>query len=91
MKVAKEEIVGLVAAIDWFLKQDDAAMEAECRERADRIAKHLSTIPTVQTQTFIPESPIMFRTCSSLTTRTGSRSPAWKSCERCGKASRGLS
>src|SRR5882762_5569067 len=55
MKVAKEEIVGLVAAIDWFLKQDDAAMEAECRERADRIAKHLSTIPTVQTQTFIPE------------------------------------
>jgi L-seryl-tRNA(Ser) seleniumtransferase len=55
MKVAKEEIVGLVAAIDWFLKQDDAAIEAECRERADRIAKHLSTIPTVQTQIFIPE------------------------------------
>jgi L-seryl-tRNA(Ser) seleniumtransferase len=55
MKVAKEEIVGLVAAVDWFLKQDDAAMEAEYRGRADRIAKHLSTIPTVQTQTFIPE------------------------------------
>ena len=55
MKVAKEEIVGLVAAIDWFLKQDDAAIEAGCRERADRIAKHLSTIPTVQTQIFIPE------------------------------------
>jgi L-seryl-tRNA(Ser) seleniumtransferase len=55
MKVAKEEIVGLVAAIDWFLKQDDAAMEAEYRQRADRIAKHLSTLPTVQTQIFIPE------------------------------------
>jgi L-seryl-tRNA(Ser) seleniumtransferase len=55
MKVAKEEIVGLVAAVDWFLKQDDAAIEAECRTRADRIAKHLSTIPTVQTQVFIPE------------------------------------
>jgi L-seryl-tRNA(Ser) seleniumtransferase len=55
LKVAKEEIVGLVAAIDWFLKQDDAAMEAEYRGRADRIAKHLSTIPTVQTQIFIPE------------------------------------
>ena len=55
MKVAKEEIVGLVAAVDWFLQQDDAAMEAEFRQRADRIAKHLSVVPTVQTQIFIPE------------------------------------
>ena len=55
MKVAKEEIVGLVAAVDWFLKQDDAAMEAEYRQRADRIAKHLNSIPTLQTQIFIPE------------------------------------
>jgi L-seryl-tRNA(Ser) seleniumtransferase len=55
MKVAKEEIVGLVAAVDWFLKQDDAAIEAQCRQRADRIAKQLSAIPTVQTQVFVPE------------------------------------
>jgi L-seryl-tRNA(Ser) seleniumtransferase len=55
MKVAKEEIVGLVAAVDWFLKQEDAAIEAQCRQRADRIAKHLSAIPTVQTQVFVPE------------------------------------
>ena len=55
MKVAKEEIVGLVAAVDWFLKQDDAAMEAEYRQRADRIARHLKSIPTLQTQIFIPE------------------------------------
>jgi seryl-tRNA(Sec) selenium transferase len=55
MKVAKEEIVGLVAAVDWFLKQEDAAIEAQCRQRADRIAKHLSAIPTVQTQIFVPE------------------------------------
>jgi L-seryl-tRNA(Ser) seleniumtransferase len=55
MKVAKEEIVGLVAAVDWFLKQEDAAIEAQCRQRADRIAKQLSAIPTVQTQIFVPE------------------------------------
>jgi uncharacterized pyridoxal phosphate-dependent enzyme len=55
MKVAKEEIVGLVAAVDWFLKQDDAAIEAQCRQRADRIAKQLSAIPTVQTQAFVPD------------------------------------
>lgn len=55
MKVAKEEIIGLVAAVDWFLAQDDAAMEAEYRARAERIANQLKKIPTVQTQVFIPE------------------------------------
>src|SRR5713101_5546494 len=54
LKVAKEEIVGLVAAVDWFLSQDDAAMEAEYRQRAERIAQRLKNIPTVQTQIFIP-------------------------------------
>ncbi|HEV2716298.1 MAG TPA: aminotransferase class V-fold PLP-dependent enzyme [Terriglobales bacterium] len=54
MKVAKEEIVGLVAAVDWFLSQDDAAMEAEYRKRAERIAAQLKNIPTVKTQVFIP-------------------------------------
>ncbi|HEV2493646.1 MAG TPA: aminotransferase class V-fold PLP-dependent enzyme [Terriglobia bacterium] len=54
MKVAKEEIVGLVAAVDWFLSQDDAALEAEFRGRAERIAEHLKSIPTVKTQIFIP-------------------------------------
>ena len=38
-----------------MLTQDDAAIEAQCRQRADRIAKHLSAIPTVQTQVFVPE------------------------------------
>jgi L-seryl-tRNA(Ser) seleniumtransferase len=55
MKVAKEEIVGLVAAVDWFLEQDDVAMEAEYRKRAALIAGQLKSIPTVQTQIFIPE------------------------------------
>jgi len=55
MKVAKEEIIGLVAAVDWFLKQDDAAMEAEYRRRAEVIAKQLTSIPTLQTRIFVPE------------------------------------
>jgi L-seryl-tRNA(Ser) seleniumtransferase len=55
LKVAKEEIVGLVAAVDWFLSQDDAAMEAEYQKRADLIAAKVKTIPTVKTQVFIPE------------------------------------
>jgi len=55
MKVAKEEIVGLVAAVDWFLNQDDAAMEAEYRQRANRIAEYMRSLPTVETQIFVPE------------------------------------
>src|SRR5215467_2771178 len=54
LKVAKEEIVGMVAAVDWFLKQDDAALEAEFRKRAERIADQVKKVPTVQTQIFIP-------------------------------------
>jgi len=54
LKVAKEEIVGLVAAVDWFLSQDDAAMQAEYEKRANLIAAKLKTLPTVQTQTFVP-------------------------------------
>lgn len=54
MKVAKEEIVGLVAAVDWFLSQDDAAMQAEYQKRAQLIAEKLRTIPTVQTNIFVP-------------------------------------
>jgi L-seryl-tRNA(Ser) seleniumtransferase len=54
MKVAKEEIVGLVAAVDWFLAQDDAALQAEYQKRANVIAVKLKTLPTVETRTFVP-------------------------------------
>lgn len=47
MKVAKEEIAGLVAAVDWFLNQDDAAMEAEYQRRTEVIATQVRDIPTV--------------------------------------------
>jgi L-seryl-tRNA(Ser) seleniumtransferase len=55
MKVAKEQIVGMVAALDWFLAQSDAAMEAEFRLRANRIAAQLKDIPTVECSTAIPD------------------------------------
>jgi uncharacterized pyridoxal phosphate-dependent enzyme len=54
LKVAKEEIVGMVAAVDWFLKQDDAAMEGEFSKRAQRIADAVAKVPTVQTKIFVP-------------------------------------
>ena len=54
MKVAKEQIVGMVAAVDWFLSQSDAEFEVEFRRRADRIAAALNDIPTLTSEIFIP-------------------------------------
>jgi L-seryl-tRNA(Ser) seleniumtransferase len=54
MKVAKEQIVGMVAAVDWFLSQSDAAMETEFRHRAERIAAQLKSIPTMESKIVIP-------------------------------------
>ncbi|HEV2196055.1 MAG TPA: aminotransferase class V-fold PLP-dependent enzyme [Candidatus Acidoferrum sp.] len=54
MKVGKEEIIGLVAAVDWFLAQDDAAMEAEYRRRAALVAERVQTVPSVEARIFVP-------------------------------------
>ena len=54
MKVAKEQIVGMVAAVDWLLSQSDEAMEAEFRARADRICSELKSIPTLESTIAVP-------------------------------------
>jgi uncharacterized pyridoxal phosphate-dependent enzyme len=54
MKVAKEQIVGMVAAVDWFLSQSDAGLEAEFRRRAARISSQLKSIPTLTSEVVIP-------------------------------------
>ncbi len=54
MKVAKEQIVGMVAAVDWILAQSDASMEAEFRRRAARIAAQVKSVPTLESQVAIP-------------------------------------
>jgi L-seryl-tRNA(Ser) seleniumtransferase len=56
MKVAKEQIVGMVAALDWFLSQSDASMETEFRRSAERIAAQLKSIPTLESNIVIPGS-----------------------------------
>jgi len=54
MKVAKEEIVGLVAAVDWLLAQDEDAMQKEFQQRAERIADRMKSVPTIQTRITVP-------------------------------------
>ena len=54
MKVSKEQIVGMVAALDWFLAQSDAGLEAEYRRRAERIASTLKNIPSLESKVAVP-------------------------------------
>jgi L-seryl-tRNA(Ser) seleniumtransferase len=54
MKVAKEQIVGMVAAVDWFLNQTDDGMQTEFRRRAERIAAELKGIPTLTHEICVP-------------------------------------
>ncbi len=54
-KVAKEQIVGMVAAVDWLLSQTDEGMEREFRGRAKKIADYLSDVPTLTAQIYVPE------------------------------------
>jgi len=51
MKVAKEQIVGMVAAVDWFLSQSDEQMQAEFQRRADAISARLRSVPTLEAKT----------------------------------------
>ena len=55
MKVAKEQIVGMVAAVDWLLSQSDEGMEAEFRRRADRIRAEVKNIATLQCEVVVPQ------------------------------------
>lgn len=54
MKVAKEQIVGMVAALDWLLEQTDEAIEQEARRRAGRIVAQLRDLPTLTTEVIVP-------------------------------------
>jgi L-seryl-tRNA(Ser) seleniumtransferase len=55
MKVAKEQIIGMVAAVDWLLSQTDEGMEKEYTRRADVISQIVKDVPTMKTSIFTPE------------------------------------
>ena len=55
MKVAKEQIVGMVAAVDWLLEQNDASMQAASMQQTRVIQNALKDVPTVEMHVFVPE------------------------------------
>ena len=54
MKVAKEQIVGMVAAVDWVLSHTEESMQGDYQKRVDLIVKTVKDIPSVTTQTIVP-------------------------------------
>lgn len=55
MKVAKEQIVGMVAAVDWLLSQTDEGMEKESRDRMAVIIDMVKDMPSVKSSIMVPE------------------------------------
>jgi len=56
MKVGKEEVIGCLTAIETWLKLDSKKLYAEWRDRVDRIAKLVETVPGVKTEIYIPDN-----------------------------------
>ncbi len=54
MKVAKEQIVGMVAAVDWVLSHTEESMQGDYQKRADLIIAAVKGIPSVTTETVVP-------------------------------------
>ena len=55
MKVAKEQIVGMVAAVDWVLSHTEESMQGDYQKRVDLIAAAVKGIPSVRTETVVPK------------------------------------
>ncbi|MBA2301445.1 MAG: aminotransferase class V-fold PLP-dependent enzyme [Acidobacteria bacterium] len=55
MKVNKEEILGMLVAVELFLKKDHAAERRDFDNRAEAIRKSATSVPGVQAEVFVPE------------------------------------
>jgi uncharacterized pyridoxal phosphate-dependent enzyme len=54
-KVGKEEIVGMVKALELFLKEDHDALAREWQDRLERVSRELNKVPGVTTSFFVPD------------------------------------
>src|SRR5882724_2381925 len=54
-KVGKEEIVGMVKALELYLNEDHDALWKEWQSRLDFVSQRISKIPGVKTSFFVPD------------------------------------
>jgi seryl-tRNA(Sec) selenium transferase len=66
MKVGKEEIIGMLAAIEYWSHADLDALNKEWKGRVDRIAKLVQTVPGVTTTIAIPKEGNSYPTLTVL-------------------------
>jgi len=55
MKVNKEEMLGILAAIELYLETDHDAENREFEKRAEEIRKSAAAVPGVKAEVFVPE------------------------------------
>ena len=55
MKVGKEEIVGMVKALECYLNEDHAALDKEWWSRLDFISREIAAVPGVTTSFDVPD------------------------------------
>jgi D-glucosaminate-6-phosphate ammonia-lyase len=55
MKVNKEEIVGMLAALELYLERDHARDQKEFEKRAETIRAAATAVPGVRAEVFVPE------------------------------------
>lgn len=54
-KVGKEEIIGMVKALEMYLKEDHDALNKEWQGRLEGISKQITKVPGVSTSYFVPD------------------------------------
>jgi len=54
-KVGKEEIVGMVKALELFLAEDHEALAREWQNRLEGISREITKVPGVSTSFFVPD------------------------------------
>jgi uncharacterized pyridoxal phosphate-dependent enzyme len=54
-KVGKEEIVGMVKALELYLKEDHDALWREWQDRLEQVSRQVTKIPGVSTSFFVPD------------------------------------
>src|SRR6476469_9989937 len=54
-KVGKEEIVGMIKALEVYLAEDHDALSKEWQNRLERISRELAKVPGVSTSYFMPD------------------------------------
>lgn len=54
-KVGKEEIIGMVKALELYLKEDHDALAREWQGRLELVARELNKVPGVSTSFFVPD------------------------------------